>query len=355
MATTDRKLWFGGRPLPCTVERFPEIKKPARKFRQYNIPGRNGDIFFQDDAYENVIQKYDIYAGSDKSGSQQPWSELAASLYLNGYQVLQDSYDPQHFRYAVFNGPIDVDNSWNTHGRASIEFNCRPERYRTDGKYELSFEHQNMSIHLWAVSDLSAHIRGSLTGFDDAWAISIISGSLNRTVTLNWHNDGTIKKIVKISPGTETTAISSSVVSTRYNSITIGIAAVDLIIPADYFDEEPVIAVDGEVIGAAAILNNPYMPSNPDIILHKIAAHTGEERVFQINNKTIYIDYDSTTPYYFINTEKQTVMSSATLTGERAPANNVYMSAGIKLNSGENAIFTTEWYDAVIIPNWWEL
>ena len=123
------QIMFGGNVLPCTVERFPKIQKAARKFRRYNIPGRNGDLFLQDDAYENVIQEYQIYAGSDQYGSQLPWDEMAKCLYLNGYQTLQDTYDTTHFRKAVFNGPMDIENSWNTHGRAAIEFDCRPERF----------------------------------------------------------------------------------------------------------------------------------------------------------------------------------------------------------------------------------
>ena len=142
------QIKFGGNVLPCTVERFPDIKKAQRKFRQYNIPGRNGDLFFQSDAYENVIQSYQIYAGSDQYGSQEPWTDLAKCLYLDGYQTLTDTYDPDHFRKAVFNGPIDVQNSWNTHGRATIEFNCRPERFRFDGLTSYSYTAQTNSILL---------------------------------------------------------------------------------------------------------------------------------------------------------------------------------------------------------------
>ena len=355
MATNQ--IMFGGNILPCTVERFPAIHKAQRKFRQYNIPGRNGDIFFQDDAYENVIQSYEIYAGDGSYGSQHPWTNLAKYLYLDGYQELRDTYDPDHFRKAVFNGPIDVDNSWNTHGRATIEFNCRPERYLIDGNNPLSYEHQNMSIHWWALGDLSSFLQSSFNGIDTdgVWAVSIPTGTGSRTVTLNWRDDGEAKKFASISPGTEATALSTTTTWTRFNEETINANAQDLLIPDIYYDEEPVIEVDGVVIGAAAILVNPYMPSYPNIILHKVAAHTGEEMVFRINNKTVYIDYQSDTPYYFIDTENASVTCAATLTGERVPANNVYMSSNIRLLNGQNAIYTTEWYDATIVPNWWEL
>lgn len=353
MATN--KIMFGGNVLPCTVERFPDIHKAQRKFRQYNIPGRNGDIFFQSDAWENVIQSYQIYAGDGTYGSQTPWTELTRCLYLDGYQELRDTYDPTHFRKAVFNGPIDVENSWNTHGRATIEFNCRPERYLVDGNNPIEYEHHTSAIHLWLVSDLSAFLQSDFVGIDEVYAVTVPAGAYGRILAPNWRDDGQRKKYVSITPGQETTAEGSTSTSTLYNTITLGLTSRTYLIPANYYDGEPVMTLDGEVIGAAATLVNPYMPSHPYIVLHNIASHSGEQMVFQLNNKTVYIDYRAETPYYFIDTENYSVTCSDSLNGERIPATNVYLSADIKLLSGANSIFTSEWYDATISPNWWEL
>ncbi len=359
MATN--RLSFGGQVLPCYIERFPAIKKAARKFRQYNIPGRNGDIFFQSDAYENVIQPYQVYCGDDHYGAQMDWGELAKYLYLDGYQILKDTYDPEHFRKAVFNGPLDVENSWNTHGRATLEFNCRPERYRVDGANPITYGHQTASVHLWDFDDLSAWCKSdSMLGHVDTdyvWAVSVPQGqqNVNRTLKINWINDGQLKTYCKISPGTEATAQSGTRTASRYTEITVGWTAVDILIPDIYFDEYPVIEIDGVAIGNAGTLKNPYMPSYPDIMLHNVASYSGEEMVFQINNKTVYIEYDQDTPYYFIDTENMSVTSSDSLTGERALANNVYISPDFRLQTGDNNIITTEYYDVTITPNWWEL
>ena len=351
------QISFGGTILPCTVERFPDIHKAQRKFRQYNIPGRNGDIFFQSDAYENVLQSYEIYAGDGTYGSQAPWTELARCLYLDGYQELRDTYDPDHFRKAVFNGPIDIENSWNTHGRATIEFNCRPERYLIKGNNPLLYEHQTVPIHWVAFEDMSSFMQTEVfAGVDTpgVWVVSVPAGTSSREITPNWPNDGLYKKYAYITPGTIETAMGAVYGSTR-TSISINTLARDVVLPDIYFDNQPVIDIDGEVFGAAAMLNNPYMPSYPNITLHNVAAHSGEEMVFQINDKTVYIDYSSDNPYYFIDTENFSVTCAASLNGERMPATNVYMSEDMKLLSGQNSIFTTEWYDATIVPNWWEL
>ena len=357
MATN--RLSFGGQVLPCYIERFPAIKKAARKFRQYNIPGRNGDIFFQSDAYENVIQPYQVYCGDDHYGAQMDWGELAKYLYLDGYQILKDTYDPEHFRKAVFNGPLDVENSWNTHGRATLEFNCRPERYRVDGANPITIPAATYVIEEWSVDDLGSYLQGSIQtwapGTETVYIIPIPLTDANKTITLNWRDDGFNKAMWSIPQGTETTATVATIWYTKQNTVTAGTPARDLLIPSIYYDGSPVIQVDGVTVGAPYVLNNNYMPSYPDIILHNVASYSGEEMVLQVNDKTVYIEYDQDTPYYFIDTENSSVTCSDSLTGERVLANNVYVSADFRLQSGVNNIFTTLYYDAIITPNWWEL
>lgn len=358
MATTDRNLWFGGQPLPCTVERFPEIKKPARKFRQYSIPGRSGDLFFQDDAYENVIQKYEIYAGSDSGGSQQPWTDLAAGLYLNGYQILQDSYDPQHYRLAVFNGPIDIENSWNTHGRASIEFNCRPERYLLDGKIPLSYSSETLGFAIWKMSDLSTHLKGIFSGIDSYYVYSILVAGGNHTIEFkNMLSDGTEHVVAYITPDTETTATGSTSqrgYGTEFDKS--GVNAFDMLVPASYFNGLPIFSIDGSIAGGAGSLNNNYMPSRPGIVLHSVASHSGEVIAMAINEFGIYIsEYRSDYPYYFIDTENMSASMAETLTGTRIVASNVRIDPGLRLASGVNWIYTSAYYEMDLTPNWWEL
>ena len=379
MATTDRKIWFGGQPLPCTVERFPAIKKPARKFRQYNIPGRNGDIFFQDDAYENVIQKYEIYAGSDKSGSQQSWTDLAAGLYLDGYQTLSDSYDPQHFRKAVFNGPIDVDNSWNELGRASIEFNCRPERFRLDG---------TDSIHYTASADNSYYVLDASTVYHEVtdyfeaqgygssvlYAFVIPTSAYGSYIfvngvtginkipfaILNTGGDPTLNTGWELNGQMSSGVTSDGQISLQYyNGWNSGYTVV---LPDSAFKGIPYVMychgsyLDRRYIGGPVKLNNPYMPCHPTIVLECTTAHNWELCAAIIDQYGIYImDGDTTTPFYFIDTETMTFTRAATLTGERTYTDNVRVDAGIQLKSGINQIFTSAAYEMDLTPNYWEL
>lgn len=141
------QLTFAGSVLPCTVQRYPSINKPQRKYEAFSVPGRSGDIFIFQDAYNNILQSYEIYAGGDSANSAPTsWGALAAALYKDGYQKLSDTYDTDHFRLAVYMDSINAENSWNRHGSATIAFNCRPERFLNSGEVYQSFTSASGSI-----------------------------------------------------------------------------------------------------------------------------------------------------------------------------------------------------------------
>lgn len=130
------------------VERFPEISRPQRKYEMVSVPGRNGDLVFLEDAWNNYLQEYQIWSGGHTYGDLQrayisvmEWLYPNASgtsidrhinLEVNGYHQLIDSYEPDVIRLATFTESIEISNSWNRFGRASIYFNCRPERFMFD-------------------------------------------------------------------------------------------------------------------------------------------------------------------------------------------------------------------------------
>ena len=364
MATNTIK--YAGNVLACTVERFPGIKKAQRKFRQYNIPGRNGDVFFQDDAYENVIQSYQVYAGDDTDGqAQADWTTLAAQLYKDGYQVLEDSYDTDHFRKAVFNGPIDVENSWNTHGRATLEFNCRPERFLKNGQTAQSFAAATNSYQVWDFNELSNYIKTTLRSYG-------VTGGIVYTVTvpantarmdfLNKVNDGSSKILMNIAVGTETTAASAITQQFSYTFVNspTGASARDFILPAVWFDGIPQVLLnkytDPTMLdGYAGAVQNDYMPAHPTIVLHDVASHSVEVLAAQVNGYGIYVKQYVSGAWYFIDTENWNVTMATSQNGDRYATNNVRVDAGLILSPGENPIYTSTYYDMTITPNLWEL
>lgn len=55
--------------LNCIVERYPTYTVPQRKQSAISVPGRNGDLLLQQQAYSNYIQGYDIYLSGPRNNS----------------------------------------------------------------------------------------------------------------------------------------------------------------------------------------------------------------------------------------------------------------------------------------------
>ena len=352
------RISYGGQILPCYVERFPAIKKAARKFRQYNIPGRNGDIFFQSDAYENVIQPYEVYIGDETYGAQLDWTEFAKYLYLDGYQELKDTYDPDHFRKAVFNGPVEVENSWNKFGRATLEFNCRPERFRVDGTTPITYAATDSKLTKIEYDDLSDDLQASLYYCDYYY---VFAAPANATVVVGnfvpAHAADSIYSVTHGTIGTAVTATTHAINGEQTVSITIAGTAKDIIVPVDFVEDIPQAIVNNVGVGSAGTLINNYMPTFPTIVLKKEAYHADEVLAAHINDHGIYIKGGTLgTYYYFIDTETWTATRAyASINGWRIPSDDIRVDPQIRLEKGLNQIYTSTEYSMTLTPNWWEL
>ena len=113
------------------IERKPNLDRSARKFQTASVPGRNGNIYQLQDAWEEVIVSYEIFAGGPQEGNAvgaftnvMEWLNSA-----NGYAKLSDTYDSTHYRLGVFVDLTTITSKWHAHGRAIVSFRCRPERF----------------------------------------------------------------------------------------------------------------------------------------------------------------------------------------------------------------------------------
>lgn len=126
--------------LNVFVEHFPSQSRATKKYSRISVPGRNGDLIFEEDSFENEIQPYEIYISAKEQ--KIPFAARKVSEWLfsaKGYQRLVDSYDPDVFRLAFFSGPLDVENILNMFGRATIEFDCKPQRFLVSGEEETRY------------------------------------------------------------------------------------------------------------------------------------------------------------------------------------------------------------------------
>lgn len=119
------------------VEHFPNRPIPKRKYESISVPGRNGDILIEQDAFENVTQDYDIYISAEQEKLPLPAQRAMDWLSRGGYRRLEDTYDPECFRLAQFAGGGELKNLFNKFGKATISFNCMPQRWLKEGEHEI--------------------------------------------------------------------------------------------------------------------------------------------------------------------------------------------------------------------------
>lgn len=109
-----------------------KIKLPKKDVEFVSVPGRNGDIEFDNNRYENVIIKYPAYIPSSLSANYDKVSDWLTRQ--KGYVRLEDSFHPDEFRLGVFHAGLDVKPSLHhIAGRFDLEFNCKPQRFLKSG------------------------------------------------------------------------------------------------------------------------------------------------------------------------------------------------------------------------------
>lgn len=139
--TTDKRgaFIFNGEnsaDFGIVVAEAPKFDKAGRKSSSFDIPGRNGSILYQEDAWSDIARTYKVWLAVDRA-VELPEKVNAFTAWLNsvkGYQRLEDSFEPDVFRLAYYNGGTNVSNELMQYGEATVSFTCRPERFYKSGE-----------------------------------------------------------------------------------------------------------------------------------------------------------------------------------------------------------------------------
>lgn len=121
------------------VSEAPDFDKSTRKSTTYKVPGRNGDIIIQEDAFEDVPRSYKVWIGEENGDLTDRVNAFTAWLLsVKGYQRLEDNFEPDTFRLAYYNGGQKVSNELTQYGESTISFICRAERFYKSGEFPIS-------------------------------------------------------------------------------------------------------------------------------------------------------------------------------------------------------------------------
>lgn len=111
------------------------FSSPKKEYTKVSIPGRSGDLIRFDGRYSNVTLDYDAILIKDYEKNAAAIRSILLSP--DGYCRLEDTYHPDEYRMAVFEGPLNFDSVLLEAGTATLSFSCRPERFLKSGELSL--------------------------------------------------------------------------------------------------------------------------------------------------------------------------------------------------------------------------
>ena len=109
---------------------------PERAVDMVNIPGRNGSYALDQGRFGNIEVTYnggmvddDVANFADRMSAFRNW--LCSK---KGYIRLEDEYNPDEYRMAVYKSGLEVDHEGLLTGEFDITFDCKPQRWLKSGE-----------------------------------------------------------------------------------------------------------------------------------------------------------------------------------------------------------------------------
>lgn len=143
--TTNRQglLVYGGEAssdFGMVIAEAPAFNRSTRKQTVFSVPGRNGDIIIQQDAWNDVPINYNVWLAEDGE------TDLATAVnelmgWLNskkGYQRLEDNFQPDIFRLAYYSGGASFENHLTQYGKGTLTFTARAELFYKSGEQPIT-------------------------------------------------------------------------------------------------------------------------------------------------------------------------------------------------------------------------
>lgn len=113
---------------------------PERDVEMIAIPGRNGSFALDKGRFENIEVSYPagIFADAESDFAEAVSDFRNFLCSRNGYVRLQDEYNPNEYRMAVYKSGLEVTPAQLKAGEFNIVFECKPQRWLTSGESEIT-------------------------------------------------------------------------------------------------------------------------------------------------------------------------------------------------------------------------
>ena len=109
------------------VAKPPKHKFPRRIYEIESIAGKDGDSAYDTGSYSNVDRDYEISFIAADAYDKSVRSILNFLHSGHGYLRLEDTYEPEYYREAIFEKDGEITNYYHQGGTLTMTFNCKPK------------------------------------------------------------------------------------------------------------------------------------------------------------------------------------------------------------------------------------
>lgn len=134
--------------MGVVIQSPPVYEFPAPDYEVTHVEGKSGDIIIDKGSYQNVKRTYYLASVFRQNTS---FISNAASIVAwlrsaKGYARLEDSYEPEHYRLAMFRNPGEMVNYQDRATVLQVSFDCKPQRYLKTGDDPISITSKDVYI-----------------------------------------------------------------------------------------------------------------------------------------------------------------------------------------------------------------
>ena len=118
------------------------FNSPEREVEMIEIPGRNGTYALDKGRFNNIEVTYPagIFGDTEADFREGIRAFRNALASRKGYKRLEDGYNPDEYRMAVYKSGLEVTPTALKAGEFSINFDCKPQRFLKSGETAVSVE-----------------------------------------------------------------------------------------------------------------------------------------------------------------------------------------------------------------------
>lgn len=178
---------ISSRDYDIQVEKLPDYETPEKDYDIIHVPGRNGDVIIDKGSYKNTRRRYQLSVGSLTKDFVSMANAISEWLHsASGYARLEDSYEPEYYRMAIYKDSGLIENLLGSAGRTSIAFNCKPQRFLKSGDESTVFSEAGTIFNPTGFKSFpTIIINGNGAGVLRIGIYTVSVSSIDTSVTIN--------------------------------------------------------------------------------------------------------------------------------------------------------------------------